>query len=263
MKKTDLLGYIIGIVGIILAVVFYFKSKENRELISYIDYRPIAIINSEDIKNSPIRVFRDDSTEIKSDLYIQNIHIWSGGKLSIKKEHILEPITLNNYDNSVRILDVKIVQESREICDISLNPFNKLKNTIEINFDILEQNDGCTIQVLYEGNKTKEFEITGIVEGYGDVELLNEYSVSNDSIIAFASNIVVFYIFIIVFNLFWIFILRKSFKENHFTKTRKIITIGIVAICLSLFNYAIISKTHLEEFNKIIVPEWISSKSRH
>jgi len=86
LKLKDAIIYSLSGLSIILAVYFYLKSIEDRELIYYFDSSPTQILDSENIKTAPIKVFRDDGSEIASDLYIESLHLWNNGKKSIKRE---------------------------------------------------------------------------------------------------------------------------------------------------------------------------------
>jgi len=253
MKVKDLISYSLSGISIILAIYFYLESIENRELVYSYDSSPTQILDSEDIKTAPIKVFRDDGTEITSDLYVESLRFWNNGKKSIKKENILQPLILNCYDTSTEILDVRIIKTSRDICDLSLKPRNNTNDSFIIDFHILEKGDGGTIQVIYEGKRTNDYTIKGIIEGAKTIknkkdEIFNPNTISGGPILL----------------LTLIFIFIGSMALNQITKIKDADKISekfgrtVVTAILVVFLLVILFSVLSSFMVNANLPEWLS-----
>lgn len=139
-----------------LAVYFYYQSLKERELTISIDSTRTQLFSAQD-DNSPFEIkFKD--TPVKDNVTAMQFRFWNDGKLAIRKEDILTPLTLR-FDQRVKILEVKIIKTFREIAKISINEAELNQGVIPISWNILDNNDGAIIQVIYEGypNANPEF----------------------------------------------------------------------------------------------------------
>ncbi len=98
--------------------------------------------------------------------------IWNNGKGAIKKENILEQVTIHT-ENNTRILEAKIIKASRAATRISLD-INQLQNgQVGINWNVLEQDDGATVQIIYEGNPEILITVSGEIQGQKQINRLD------------------------------------------------------------------------------------------
>jgi hypothetical protein len=168
MKRNwlGLLGLVAGLAGITLAVYFYHAGRATRIPIFIEDPVRTEILSQERIADAPIRVFRSDGQEVVSDLMSTRFYIWNDGKAPIRSEHVLKDIliTLDGDDDS--IVDFRLQSISRDVTELSLSrhPSDTAK-TLELSFKILEQYDGATGQIIYEGNPQSKLVINGTIEG--------------------------------------------------------------------------------------------------
>ena len=211
------IGLAIGIIGIFLAIFFYFKSQKYREPVFLVNPTRTVIIDKENISKAPIKIFRNDGTEIKNDLSLVIFYFWNRGELAIKREHLLSTLKIIVDDLNTNILDFKLLGYSRSVIDIRLSRSNNNPlREINIDFKILEKNDGFTGQILLEGNKEAKIKLKGDIEGVdlNAPKLFRWYDYVN--LPTLISSIII----IMISTLFLHSVLRKGSKYN---KKEKII----------------------------------------
>lgn len=163
MKKfIQYSGYFVGLIGLILSIYFYEVSKKEKDPTFVLEPVRTDIINSEKLKNSPIRIIKSDSQEIKNNLTSIRFYFWNKGKEAIKTEDILSDILIRTDPHS-KIIFSRILKEAREINHITLDQIDS--STLKLNFKILENDDGFTGEILVEGNVHSELTIQGTIEG--------------------------------------------------------------------------------------------------
>jgi len=168
LKKNWLgvLGLLVGLAGVALSIVFYTRTLADREPAFFVDPNRTEIIRGDRIATAPLRVTKSDGTEVKGDITSARIYLWNRGKLPIKPNHILSPITLELADDEAEILDYQVVGCSRDVVGPNIQRAGTDPNRqLQVDFTILEQNDGICIQVIYSGNPTASFLLDGKIEG--------------------------------------------------------------------------------------------------
>ena len=152
-------------VGIILAIVFYFKSKKNKSLIYYIKSDLLIEDFIQKIKGLTIQ-FTGKTIER---LTVTKIAFWNNGNDTINQSDFPSTdkfsIQINNdYD----ILDVSITTilniTNNIIVDLSEN-----KKEINIDFEYMDKNDGFIIQIFHTGINSDIFTINGTIKGAGKI----------------------------------------------------------------------------------------------
>lgn len=109
--------------------------------------RICAMYKSVKIENSTmLRVHRKEY----KDLHIANIILWNNSKTVIRKSDIavLSPLRIEACSSDANIVNCEIVSVTNEYNKISIE---KKDEVYIIDFDFLERNDGCAIQVMYSG----------------------------------------------------------------------------------------------------------------
>lgn len=174
MNRLAIGSFIIGLIALFSGLFFYLSSIDRRDPIFSIDPSRIRILYSNNISKAAIKIFKANGQEVKSDLSILKIYFWNHGKKSIRPENVLSPIIITKIDSTTNILDAKLTRFSRSISGIRLNFPDSTKNSIEIEFNILERNDGGIVQIMYEGKYDSRFLINGIIEGPGNLSFSNK-----------------------------------------------------------------------------------------
>jgi hypothetical protein len=167
----SLLSYAFGVVGIILSIYFYTLSVTERQPVLSVSEPRTLVVNTEQTATTKIRVVRLDGSPIKGEVWAMRFYVWNAGKLAIKREHVLVPISLEFQDKSVEILGYSVAHENRpEITRAKVSVADPSKpNRLEVAFDILENRDVIVGQVTYRGSAKTPLHIAGTIEGAENV----------------------------------------------------------------------------------------------
>lgn len=162
MKRFwELFGVALGIIGIVISFYLYEISKRERLPTFIVEPIRTEIVNTKKLIKG-IRILRNDSIEIKSDLTSIRFYFYNQGKESIKKENILSQITIKT-DPSTKIIYSNLLKVSRTINQVQLKQIDS--NKLNLEFNILEYNDGFTGELFVEGNSNTEINLEGEIEG--------------------------------------------------------------------------------------------------
>ena len=155
-------GWLCTVVGLIA----FFITLEKRELTFEVNPVRTAVVQSD--ASSEIKIIYQGK-EVTGDITACQVAIWNAGKQSVKKENILEPITITL--TNCQILEATIHRRSRDVCGTALDLANIQEGKIKINWGILEKNDGCAIQLIYAGPRNQPIQISGTIEGQKNISL--------------------------------------------------------------------------------------------
>ncbi|WP_242144929.1 MULTISPECIES: hypothetical protein [unclassified Bacillus cereus group] len=137
-------GSLIGIIGILIAIVTYRKSKIGQRLV----YQSSAIKIIGKNRNTPEEIqiyFRGNEVPrvIKT-----NLVIWNSGNETIKSSHVTKEDPLRiQIEESESIISYRILKETRHTNKVKL-VLDK-QNVLLFNFDYLDPNDGVRVEILH------------------------------------------------------------------------------------------------------------------
>ena len=164
--KKNRLEIILFALSLIAAFILYLYSMKEREPIFLVDPIRTEILRRQDLDESPIKVLRNDSTRIMTDLTVAKVYFWNNGRESIKREHILENLMIEFDDSTNQILDFKLLKVSRAITGIRVQRDSvKMQKRLCVDFNILEDDDGFSAQIIFSGNQNTRIRLLGIIEG--------------------------------------------------------------------------------------------------
>lgn len=155
----------IGIVGIILAAVFYFNSERERSPMFYVQSGRNIIVNRNLAIGSKLQILYDgvliDATEVTA----VQCQFWNAGREPIRADDVLEPIKIV-LGRGAQILEANVIKQSRPgIVKFEVtpekDPNGNRTGVAKVHFNILEANDGATIQIVYTGNSLSELDFVG------------------------------------------------------------------------------------------------------
>ena len=92
------------------------------------------------------------------------IVVWNAGRKVILNSDVLEPILLRTSDGS-RILEANVTRTTRKVTKVSTSIVPLRSDAIQLNFNLLEQDDGAEIQVIYQGSRDVQFVVEGQLIG--------------------------------------------------------------------------------------------------
>ena len=158
---TKTLLAILTIVGFILSIYFYKANIAKPELTYYISSTRTAIVQSGKLDNLTLSYFGNNIT---TDLSSAEIQIWNAGKQPITKEDIRKPVALRTQHGEP--IYKTTITTTRDVVTLDLiNNANHPAGVIPLNWNILEQNDGIKLQIIYGGGVDVPITVDGVIKG--------------------------------------------------------------------------------------------------
>jgi hypothetical protein len=195
--SNPLVGGVGTVIGILLAVYFYSEQREFRKLTYYV--HPVKAVVVKAGQASELTAIYADKP-IKTDITAAQVALWNQGKLPIKGNDVLKPIVLHTTDKSP-ILEATIRKVSRDVIKLQLQPHEAQNGRIAISWQILEQNDGGIIQLIYAGSPDVDILFEGVIEGQNKIERIvyPEKIQSPDEQYTVATSGRYFFLFVVIF----------------------------------------------------------------
>ena len=166
LGTNPLLGvasFIIAIIGIVLAVIFYLKSKKIKS--PYYAIRSIILIKDLISKIESLEmVFR--GKPIKN-LTVTKLAFWNGGNDTINYQDIpnTEPLTIN-VKKGIEILDAKVLYVQNPANQFSISPSDD-HSFVKLQFEYIDKDEGGVIQIIHTGISEEDIDIRGKIKGVG------------------------------------------------------------------------------------------------
>ncbi len=162
------IGSVCSLIGVPLAIFFYLKTVEVRQLVYLLDPIRATVVNTRE--DASIKVLFKGEELCPTNITIAQLSIWNDGKKSIRPENVLEPVTIV-FPETSRILDVNIIKLSRPLTRFRVDDANTGydKGRVAFTWDILEQNDGGSVQITYTGDASVTIGAVGVIEGSGSI----------------------------------------------------------------------------------------------
>lgn len=163
-------------ISVIVAVYFGVGPTAKRELILAQEKPSILVFDPEvtdafDLTPKSLLWSRPGIDPLSEKVHGVSFAIWNSGRLSVKPEHILNPLRIRIGDEvkqPVAIWEVRSSLWSREEIKMKINGDVDEENglpQIPIDFRILERGDGGSFQVIYSGPQDMSISLRGTVEG--------------------------------------------------------------------------------------------------
>ena len=168
-------GIAFGIGGIISGYYFYEKSIRERLPVVSVDPVRASIVNSADL--SDLTILYHGAPIRQTSVTSLRIYFWNRGDLPIIKaaHDILRQIQFHLPSGS-EIIDKRVLKVSRGEVEFSASIPQDARNVLNVDFEILEKNDGAAIQIIYAGAPDAEIEATGTIVGTEGVQIIKNYA---------------------------------------------------------------------------------------
>ncbi len=154
-------SFLITIISLLLAIIFYFKSKRDKKLY-------YAILSHNIVRDLVSRI---DSLEMLyageriENLTAIKIAFWNAGNDTIKGQDIKKPLTVT-VENGYKILKAEPLHIIDDINKFSIN-LSYDKSHINVYFKYLDKNQGEIIQLFHNGKSGNDIKIDGYIIGSG------------------------------------------------------------------------------------------------
>ena len=163
-KWINPISLIVGILGFGFAVYTYINCLPFRRLVFYADPASALIVKAG--QSSKLAVTYDYQP-INTDVVAAQIVLWNAGNLPIKPEHIRDAILIRT-DPARPILEPTIrasTPERDKIINAHIDKTEAPLGRIKLTWDILEQDDGFQVQLIFAGPSETRLVPSGVLEG--------------------------------------------------------------------------------------------------
>ncbi len=161
----------VAVVALIVMIVFFFASQTERDLVYAVNPIKTTVVKMGQASGLEVRHNGGELGDV--DITAAQVAVWNSGDDSIRKENILREVVIYT-DPPVKILEVSIVKYSREfeITYFSVLESRELmdKGRVPISWNILERDDGASIQLIYLGSPEISIYVDGLIEGSGEIK---------------------------------------------------------------------------------------------
>ncbi|HDM8235618.1 TPA: hypothetical protein P0E28_005114 [Vibrio campbellii] len=155
--KKNIFNYIsllVGILGIVSSYYFYVQSIKSKEPTYWVEDSVQVFKPDVFGKNQRFSLVDNDSGKtLGESVYIQELAFWNRGKDPIVSTDILTPLIFE-YPKDVFIVDVSLNAASRQ--SVVKPVFEVFDSQIHLNFNLLEENDGFRLMVVYAAKDKQE-----------------------------------------------------------------------------------------------------------
>jgi len=155
--KKNIFNYIsllVGILGIVSSYYFYVQSIKSKEP-TYWVADSVQVFKPDVFGKNQRFSLVDNASEntLGESVYIQELAFWNRGKAPIVSSDILTPLMFE-YPEDVFIVDVSLNAASRQ--SVVKPVFEVFDSQIHLNFNLLEENDGFRLMVVYAAKDKQE-----------------------------------------------------------------------------------------------------------
>lgn len=149
------------LITIVFGYYFLYVGDKEREPTFYVDPVRTLILDQENAADAPLRLLKPNNDTIDSDVVSAYFYFFNQGKETIKRENIYSPLKVKIEGGE--ILYFKVLKTAREISGIKITK-DTTDNSLAIDFNALEKDDGFVGQVIFEGDSESPIVIQGGVD---------------------------------------------------------------------------------------------------
>jgi hypothetical protein len=164
-------GSIASIIGFALSIYFFVASRETPELTYFVHPAKAAVVRTGQTSGLTVQF---DGQNLSGDITATQIAFWNAGRKSIRSGTVLRPLVIRT-SNKARVLEARVQKVSREVVGLTLDTSRLSSGEVGIKWDILEQNDGGVVQIIYSGDESAGIEADAVLEGQPEIVRL-EYA---------------------------------------------------------------------------------------
>ena len=159
--EVGIAGSIASVIGIGLSAYFFLASRETPELTYFVHPAKAAVVRTGQSSRVSVQF---DGQLLTGDITAAQVAFWNAGRRPIRRNAILSPLIIRTGKGE-RILEARIRKTSRDVVGIALDSSRMASGEVEIRWEILEQNDGGILQLVYAGNETVDLRAGAVLEG--------------------------------------------------------------------------------------------------
>lgn len=152
----------LAVLGIALAVIFYFKSQKNKT--PCFEKSSNTIIEGLHNSLDGLEVRYKGSTQER--ITVTKLAFWNDGKETIDRSDLVEknPIRVS-IPKDIDVLDVQIINISEKSNTVLIQKNDAHPNSYILDFDFLDHKEYFVIQVIHNGSSNEKIKIEGKIKG--------------------------------------------------------------------------------------------------
>lgn len=154
-------GLFVGIISITRSVYIYLVSRETPKLTYLVNPAKATVVRTGQTSRLAVEF---DGKSVKSDVTAAQIAFWNAGKKPIRSDAVLRPFVIKTGAGQP-IMEAKLRKPSRDVVHIALDTSHIDIGELGISWNILEQNDGGVLQIIYAGDEKVDIGADAVVEG--------------------------------------------------------------------------------------------------
>jgi len=162
-------SFALAFFGILLAIIFYFRSQKNKTPC----YEEASNTIIEGLHKSLDGLEIHYKGNIQERITVTKVAFWNDGKETIDKSDTVEKDPLRiELPNSIEVLDIQVIDVSSNSNSVSIKNaiVTKDKTTYTLDFEYLDNNDYFVIQIIHNGSSQEELGIEGKIKGVKRIE---------------------------------------------------------------------------------------------
>jgi hypothetical protein len=154
-------GVIVGIVGVIIAIITYKRSMIGGRLVY--QWNSLNIIGKNEKTPDEIEIYYKGKKVPR--IIKTRIILWNSGNKTVDGERIVKNDQLRlEFGNNEEIIRAYVQKKTREVNDFGITLDNENKNIIKFSFEFLDPKDGAVIEILHTDNKRYP-DVKGSIKG--------------------------------------------------------------------------------------------------
>ncbi len=158
-------GSIASVIGVVLAIYFFFESTYDRELTYFVHPVKSIVVRAGEASELSVTV---GGAQIEGNVTAIQLAFWNAGKEPIRAQHVLHPFVIQTEDNTP-ILEATVRKVSRKVVGLQLDQSKKDQGQLGVSWSILEEGDGGVVQLIVSGSTEVGVSASAIIEGQPEV----------------------------------------------------------------------------------------------
>ena len=157
------IGIILGIIGPVLAIVFYYKSLRIK--IPTYSVRSLNVV-TDSITKVPNLEMQYLGVKVQN-LTISNLAFWNDGRETMRNTDIAKTDPLRiEIKSGFEMLDAQIISVINKANQFKINTLQE-KTVFKLDFEYVDRNEGVIIQIVHNGKTNDDVQMCGMIKGAG------------------------------------------------------------------------------------------------
>lgn len=170
-------GFALGIIGVVLAIFFYARSKKER--VPCFESSSSTLIEGLHKTLDGLQLHYKGTPQER--ITVTKLAFWNAGKETIDKRDLVEadPVGLV-YPSTLNILDIQVTKVSTKSNSVNLGSAVNQGDVcfFPINFEYLDNKDYFVLQIVHNGKESECIGIKGKIKGVRDIEKITDTKIN-------------------------------------------------------------------------------------